>query len=224
METEQPEPTTSDPFRLRVAILIAVVSILGAVVTARASVLSVTASDDDQLSLQELVQQQQILADIEAQIAQDLRLLGAYQEHILTWRILEEQAKKVRNPSLRARLESEARTEHSLARTMRASFNFTPDLGDEDGRVEYDVPFVRRYLHETSVELKDLRPDDTFQEGQELHVQIVRLIGVAALLIASLFFLTLAQFRRRNVRGIFAGSGIGVLLIAIALFVVVEAA
>ena len=222
--TREPEEERSDPFRTRIAVVIALVSIAGAFVAARASILSVRASDLDQISLQQLVQQQQLLADIEGQVAQDLRLFARYQERVLAWRLLERDARSVRreHPSLADRLEADARTELAIARSMRPFFNFQPDLGDDQGRVKYDPVFARRYLVDTNVELRELRPDDTFRLAQDLHVQIVRLVGVAALLIAALFFLTLAQLVRRNVRHTFAGAGGVVLVVGLALFALVE--
>jgi hypothetical protein len=215
--------TAGDPFRIRVAFLIAVVSMAGAFVTARASLLSVRASDLDQLSLQQLVQQQQLLADIEGEVAQDRRLFGRYQEHVLAWRLLEKDAAEARG-QLAEDLEAQARERLALARSMRPFFSFRPDLGDDDGRVEYDPAFTRRHLVDTTVELGDLRPEDTFATAQGLHVQIVRLIGVAALLIAALVFLTLAQLIRPAVRRTFAASGVVVFVVGVILFAVVEVA
>ena len=64
-------------------------------------------------------------------------------------------------------------------------------------------------------------PNRSFLRGKGLA--FVLMVGsLVTLFVASLLFLTLAQFTRRRVRGLFAAAGASVALVAAALWVVVE--
>ncbi|HEX9824627.1 MAG TPA: hypothetical protein VGB51_09600 [Actinomycetota bacterium] len=214
----------SGSFRTIVAVLIAVVSALGATAAWRASVISIRASDLTEDGLLELVQKEQIRAQLDSQIDQDLRLLAQYQRHVNAWRLLREDAKEVRGdePQLAETLEAQARTEIGQARALAPFFRTSsPGLGEADGTFEFDRDFVRRQLLEFQPEFTDLRPDATFRESRETFEITVNLVLVVALFIASLFFLTLAQFTSERIRGLFAGAGVLVAAAAVALFLVV---
>lgn len=214
-----------DRFRTIIAALIAITSILGAVVAWRASVSSTAAGDLDEQATQELVLQEQELASLEGLVANDLRLFGQYQEHILSWRILLKQADTARkdNVALADQLKAEGLGELSLARSLRAFFQgATPTFGDADGKVVYDRDFVLANLKENDQELKVLRPDVTFENAESEHDRTVKLVAVFTLVIVALFFLTIAQFARENVRTIFAIAGVAIAIGGLAGFVIVE--
>jgi hypothetical protein len=230
METpppSDPEPPHghSDSFRIRVAVLIAVVSIAGALVAWRASLASIHAAALDQDAEQQLVQQEQRRAALEGQVANDLQLYGRYQEHIKAWRLLSAQADRIRshNPDLAITLGAQAQNELGLARTLRPFFQAgLPDFGDDNGTVVYDPQFVLRNLFTGDRELAVLDPDEVFEEADDAHGKTVDLVAIVALLIAAIFLLTLAQFVRSNNRRLLAGAGAVVALAGIVLFVLVE--
>src|SRR5436190_18421116 len=87
-------PAPTDRFRSWVGVMIAVVSILGAVVVWRASVESSNASDLTQQGTQQLILQQQKQSAIEAGVARDFSLFSDFQEHVINWRNLSRQAKE----------------------------------------------------------------------------------------------------------------------------------
>lgn len=220
------EPSGDAPsgsFRTIVAVLIAVVSALGATAAWRASVVSIRASDLSEDGLLELVQREQIRAQLESQIDEDLRLLAQYQQHVSAWRLLRADAKDVRksDPELAETLEAQARTEIGLARSLAPFFRTTyPGLGEPDGTFEFDRDFVLRQLLEFEPAYTDLRPAASFRDSRETYATTVNLVLVVALFIASLFFLTLAQFTAEKIRGLFAGAGVLVALAAAGLFVI----
>lgn len=210
-------------FRTIVAVLIAVVSALGATAAWRASVISIRAGDLTEDGLLELVQREQIRAQLESQIDEDLRLLAQYQRHVNAWRLLRADARAERrsDPQLAETLEAQARTEIGLARALAPFFRTTyPGLGEEDGAFEVDREFLLRQLLEFQGAYTDLRPEATFRESRETFSTTVNLVLVVALFIASLFFLTLSQFTGERIRGLFAGAGIIVAFTAIGLFFV----
>lgn len=210
-------------FRTVVAVLIAVVSTLGAVAAWRASVVSIRASDLVEDGLLELVQREQLRAQMEGKIDEDLRLLAEYQEHLSAWRLLQRDARKVRreDPELARHLEAQAEAEFALVRALRPLFQAgAPDLGTPDGTIEYDRDFVFSQLVELEPRFTELRPEETFADAVETHDTNVNLVLVVALFIAALFFLTLAQFTPVRTRGIFAVSGVAVATSALVLFFV----
>jgi hypothetical protein len=208
-------------------VLIAVVSILGAVVVWRASVASSNASDSTQQATQQLILQQQRRGSIESGVAQDFRLFLDFQEHVMNWRRLLSQADEAApmDATLAAALRAQARRELSEARRIRPLIqNFDrPSFGDENGVVDFDPARQAHALAEADLELTGLRPDLAFADAKEAHDRALRLIGVGVLFAAALLFLTFAQVARRGARGIFALAGVIVLLAASVLFALVGA-
>lgn len=211
-------------FRTVIAICIAVVSVLGAVAAWRAAVVSIRASDLNEDGMLALVQKEQVRAQLEALVDEDLRLFAEYQEHIKHWKLLQRDARKVRgrNPELAEALNAEAQGELATARAMIPFFRGgNPGLGGGTGDVAYDREFVLDNLKVFDPVFRELHPEDSFALARQEHARTVQLVLVLALFVAGLFFLTLAQFAREAIRGIFAGAGIVTALVALGLLVVV---
>ncbi len=212
-------------FKTVVAVLIAVTSILGAVVAWRASVSSNAAGDLDEQGTQELVLEEQERASIEGLVANDQRLFARYQEHILAWRLLQKQAEAQRgkDQELADALAAEAQGELALARSLRGFFQGgTPDFGDDEGVVAYDRDFVLANLEANNQYLPVLDPQATFRRADEEHDRTVRLVGVFTLVVVALFFLTIAQFAGAAIRGLFAVAGVAVGVAGLIAFALVE--
>lgn len=221
---ESDRPARGWGFRTIVAVLIAIVSALGAVAAWRASVLSIQASDLVEDGLLELVQREQLRAQIESKMSEDLRLLAEYQEHLSAWRLLEEDAERVRgrDPQLAETLEAQAQGELALVRALRPFFrSFAPGLGPPRHAIRYDREFIFNQQVEFTPRYTQLRPEATFADARRAHDRNVRLVLVVALFIAGLFFLTLAQFTSVRIRGIFASAGVTAAAGALVLFLVV---
>lgn len=210
------------------ALLIGFASILSAVVAWRASLAAIESSRLQSLAVQEQAREQQLERQIEGWVAQDERFLVPFQEHALAARELQSQADEMRadDPALADALDLEAHSRLALARSVREFIRGTwVELG-EDGTVDYDSAAVLRNMREGDTELRELRPEQTIALAQEADLRTMSLIGVAAVLVAALFFLTVAQVvhGRARVRLVFAGLGGTLVLVGAFAFVAIEVA
>ncbi len=217
------KPPKTERFRAVVGVLIAVVSILGAVVVWRASVESSNASDLTQQGTQQLILQQQTRGSIEAGVARDFRLYAQFQEHVMNWREMLAQADQATDTALAADLRSQARSELSQARHIRPLMqNFDrPSFGDDDGVVPFDPAQQVQALADGNLELTGLHPEVTFAAASDAHDRALHLVGIAVLFAAALLFLTFAQVARKGARGVFAVAGVVVMVAATVLFALV---
>jgi hypothetical protein len=191
-----------------ISLLITVVSILGAIAAWRASVVSGNAGGLDQQATQERVRKQQIEGEIHAQVDQDLRLFPRYLSHLSTWGVLKEKAEKTRDSKLADDLRGDAQEELALARTIYQALSVKPQFG----QTNYDEKFSLNYLRQYNLDLVGLAPEETAALAEDERERGVRLVGIAALFIASLFFLTLAQVGRRTIRQVFGLAGLLIML------------
>ena len=212
-----------DRFRTFVAITIVASSILGALVGWRASVVAGSAVGLDQRATQQLLQLQRLQGAAQGKVDEDLRLLGLFQEHVLNWRLLQKDSAAATDPVVADELAVQALSELNHARSMLRYFQAAlPDFSDPAGVVSYDREFALE--NASDQEIRELRPGALFVEGRAEHGRAVQMLAIVILLIVSLFFLTLAQFARRSIRGVFAGAGFGVVLLGAVLWILVEAA
>ncbi len=224
-QAEQAQTETEaarDRFRSRVGLVIAAISIFGAVVAWRASIVSSNASDLDQRATQELAHQEQLLATHRGQVSEDLRLLAIYQEHGKLRQTMLEQAKRLekRNPELANALEIRAQGEGAITRMLRGFFlGYYAGL-NKKGNAEYNRNTALEFLVERDPELASLRPRQLADEAGAAQREGENLTGIAAILVTALFFLTIAQVARPQIRRIFAGTGIVVAALGFILFVV----
>jgi len=209
------------------AILIGYASVFSAVVAWRASLASIDASRYESLAVQQQARVQQIERDLGGLIAQDLRFVNVFQEHALAARELRSQAEELRasDPDEADILDLQAQARLDLARGVEPFFLGAGGarLG-ADGTVTYDVAYVRTNLEASNVELRELRTQRTAELGARADARSVSLIGVAALVIAALFFLTIAQVNRSGgrIRHIFFAGGAVLVLVGTFSFVLVE--
>ncbi len=188
-------------FAVLLALLIGFASVLSAVIAWRASLASIDASRYESLVVQYQARQEQIERELEAIVQQDQRFLTEYQEHALAARELQAQADAVRESDapIADILDLEAQARLALARAMRPYFLGASGVAlDAEGQVPYDEAFVLRNLRTGNVEWRELestipRTNLLAQRGDE---KALALIGVAALIVASLLFLTVAQVSR----------------------------
>ena len=209
------------------AILIGYASVFSAVVAWRASLASIEASRHESLAVQQMARVQQIERDLGGLIAQDLRFVNVFQEHALAARELRAQAEDLRasDPAEADILDLQAQAQLDLARVLQPFFLGAtgPQLG-EDGTVTYDVAYVLTNLEAGNVELRELRTQRTGELAARADARAVSLIGVAALVVAALFFLTIAQVSRSRgrVRQTFFAGGAVLVLVGTFSFVLVE--
>ena len=177
--------------RLSAAFGIVILSILAATMAWRASVESERSANTDELARQDIVQRQQLLASQSQAVNQDLRVFGRFEERSLLARELDRDAKAGGGPDL-AR---EAQEQRAQADSLRQFFRASQPTDNDDGTVAYDPEFARKILA-SDPELEVLRPEALREEARVANIKSVRLTGLAALFVAGLFFLTLAEVTR----------------------------
>ena len=208
-------------FETGVAVAMVIAAILGATIAWRASVLSDDAQGMFDLAAQQRAQREQELATIDLQVDHDVRLTRQYGDHLHAQTIFSARSARATDPRLADLLDRRARAEQLLARTLSSHFLAQFPTVDEKGRATYDRERAKRALLAGSP-VADILPDETFAAGQAVRSIVVRLIGIAFLSVAALFFLTLAQlFAGRGFRILFGASGLAVLVLAGTLFVAV---
>ena len=214
-------------FSVALAVLIGFASVFSAVVAWRASLASIDASRYDSLAVQQTARRGQIERELEGLIAQDLRFVNVYQEHALAARELTAQAESLRDsdPDSADILDLEAQARLDLARAVKPFFLGASGVSlNDDGIVEYDTAYVLRNLADGNVELRELRTQRTGELAQRADARSVSLVGVAAFVVAALFFLTIAQVSRvrRGIRQVFFAAGAVLVAVGTVGFVLVE--
>jgi hypothetical protein len=213
----------SGRYRLVVAILIVIASLAGAGVAWSASVESTTASDLDQLAQQQFLEVQQILTSGRADVAEELRKVGTFQQQISSQRFFAEKAQELANkyPALAAQLASEAQGQASLARNSAALFFAAFPQISQDGTVTYDQEQALNNLLGRYVIYQQLHPAEIQQEAAAAHLKASRIVAVGIILVAALLFLTLAQVARSRSRHAFLVVGTVVLIAGLVFWAVV---
>ncbi len=205
------------------AVLIVAASVFGSVAAWQASSFSAKASDLDGLATQQLAQRQQIQGYYQGLVSQDVRLFGRFKQHTEQANLLNDEASRTADPQLAAGLHAQAKGELALARTLQGFFSFRPTV-DGQGNASYDRTSALVSLESLDPQLPGLRPDETLKRADAVHQTTIHLVGITALFIAALFFLTLAQLAKRATRDVFLVAGIAVIAVGAVLFVLVRAA
>jgi hypothetical protein len=212
------------------ALLIGFASVFSAVVAWRASLASIDASRYESLAVQQQARREQIERELESTVQQDLRFVTQFQEHALAARQLQEQADALRasDPDAADILDIEAQSRLALARSMKPFFLGATGvaLDENTDTVPYDADFVLTNLRESNVEWRELAnaTPRSIALGQRADEKSLGLIGVGALIVAALFFLTVAQVSvtRPRVRQIFFVAGAVLVAFGSLAFVIVE--
>ena len=209
------------------AVLIGFASVFSAVIAWRASLASIDASRNQSLAVQQQARREQIERELEGTVEQDQRFVADFQEHALAARELQTQADAIRATDSTAAdtLDVQAQSEAALARAIKPFFLGASGIAlDETGAVPYDTAFVLRNLQDADLELRELRTSNVAALANQANAKSIDLVGVAAVVVAALFFLTVAQVNRRRIRirqGFFAAGGLLVAIGAV-LFLLVE--
>ena len=201
-----------------VALGIVAVSVLSALVTWQASEWSARGDRYERLAAQDLAFRHQIRSGIGAQIDEDLRLLGRYEEHYATALRLERDSGTVTDPDLERRLIMRAQHERSLANSVGRNFAYPYDY-DAAGLPRYDVGAARRFFEDAEPDLDTLREGRNAELASEASTKASSLVGVALVFACSLFFLTIAQLTRAPTSRHFSLAGSIAGGVAVVLFI-----
>lgn len=212
------------------ALLIGFASVFSAVIAWRASTASIDASRYESLAVQQQARREQIERELEGIVHQDLRFATEFQERSLAAQQLQAQADALRetDPDAADILDVEAQSQLALARAMRPFFLGLSGitLDETTNTVYYPVDFVLGHLRQGNVEWRELElaaPRSTAL-AQRADDKSLGLIGVGALIVAALFFLTVAQVtsKRERVRQVFFVAGALLVVVGSFAFAVVE--
>ncbi len=218
----QPAAATDRDDRLQtwIARAIVVVSILGAIVGWRASVWSGNAGGYDSQTAQDRILAEQAHAQSRSFAAEDLRLLGptqaAYSSAVLLDRQADAAARRGRT-GLADDLRVQARRARVEGATLQRFVTAAPFEVAPDGSLDYDVDAAIANGDAGQRDLVGLRPGETERLAEAARDKTSHLVLAAAVLVLSLFFLTLSQLGGPR-RGVFAGGGLGVALMGAILF------
>jgi hypothetical protein len=220
----------------RLAVLIAGVSICGALVVLRASVWFDRAAELDRQTMQQLQLQQSIRTQHESLVLQDLQLFTLYREQIIAAAGLTTQADEIDYyaRSRAIKLRDEAFEHLALARSLRLLFRTVrPDLGInlkeprfhagcEPGPLSGCVDQVLDGRLASDIRLIGLRPEQSRARSSALHRTSVALVGVAALLALSVLMVSVARLLSLQRMRLLAGCGLAVLSIGVVLYGIAE--
>jgi hypothetical protein len=209
------------------AVLIGFASVFSALIAWRASLASIDASRYESLAVQQQARGNQIDRELESRVAQDLRFVNVYQEHALAARELRAQADELREtgPATADILDLQAQSRLDLARAVIPFFQGAHGISlDADGTVAYDTAYVLTNLRASNTELRELATQNTSSLAERADARALGLVGVAALVVAALFFLTIAQVSgaRTRLRQVFFVAGGVLVLVGVLGFLIVE--
>ena len=224
--TQPPGEKAWTNFHTIVALVIAVASTLGAVVAYRASLAEIDGVELDRRIIQERMQVETELQQKKQMVYEDVALSARFQQHLLAWHLLEEDAAAAYKEHRRdAAVDSalRAQAELALARSMTPYFRAAnPTLGDDRWVIRYNADAeIDRQLADDNALIR-LHPEVTEARTEAAHLRARNLVGVEALFIASLFFLTLAEFSPPQIQVPSAIVGGAVIVAALAAWVIVE--
>jgi hypothetical protein len=220
-----------------IPLAIVVVSVCAAIVGWRASLSEEYGTHKEELSRQDLVQQQQQLIQDNSAVNSDIRLFGQFAEYSLLAEQLPKDAGQVGGP-VGDQLRAEGQADLGLARAagnqiVHVNYSFDPSNPTaNDQVVRHDGTYKPGHPYDASAGLDDAENGDTALHGLEpdqLHAaalseqtQGVRFTGIAALFVAVLVLLTFGAIIRGPLKLWFAGSAGGLAVAALVLFLIVQ--
>jgi hypothetical protein len=216
---EQEEP--GDRFKTMVAILIAIVSLAGAVVAYRITLASGAAADADVAGIVSSVNMHQARVASQADLLRDL---GAYLQvrihDLLSSDLIAERDQYPDGDPIRDRLWDEGWTETYVAESYLDKIYVRPEYLRADGSYDEQAALDLNIAH-WALE-SDLNRESHFAEADRLRSKVQRLMGVALVLAVVLVFYTLAEVISRKAKYLFVALGTGVFLVAVVGAVAIE--
>lgn len=199
--------------RPSIALGIVLVATLGALMSYRAAIAEQESARSEHLAAQQEIQRESALSTDNQLVDQDLRVFGRLQEHLLLARELRRQAANTGGAQGRS-LDVQAQQEVALARAEQtflqgAGLNATGDLPT------YGARLARQQAIASDQDLERLVPRELAADAKKIHLRSVRMIGLAAMFIVALFFLTLAEANVGGLRRGFVVVGLVVGAVAV---------
>lgn len=207
-----------DRLEVPIAIAIALITVIGAIVAWRASMVEGNASESSHRGLIETIKG-------EAAAATDLRYL--YQEadytlqHIVAQAhigALQSQAEAMRAQGSEddaAAMEMQAVWEGETAKALEGLSPMTTTQAYQKADGTLDLDQRLREIRSENQDLVSLDPSTAFREADGAYLESQLLVGSIIGLTASVFLLSMAEVIQRRLRYLFIAMGVGVLALAI---------
>jgi hypothetical protein len=213
------EPT--DRFQVFVAFLIAIVSIVGAVLAFRITVAAGNAADEDVSGIVSSVNLHQARVASEADLYRDLRVYLQVRIHDqVSQALIAERDLYPNEAPIRDELWDEGWTETHVAESYLDQLDLSPEVLHSDGsynaQAYLDIQGAHRALE------ADFNREGHFAEAERLRTKVQLLMGVAFILGLALFFYTLAEVITHGSKYIFVVLGSGVFAVALVAILVIE--
>jgi hypothetical protein len=214
------EAHSSNRFEAFLAICIAVATVVGAILAARAAVYNDSANDADQAGLSSAIDLALTQSSVEAQRAQNLSAFLQFARHRRLAELISDQMDQIDSTSeLWAQLDRESSAEWNKA--INSRYFFTADFYDKFSNTFDQQAFVDRQLAETA-SLKDLNPDPEFSQADGDRITAAQLVGLIAMLAVALLCFAVANILDNRLRYVLAGIGVLIIVGSIAAAVAIE--
>ena len=214
------EANPSNRFEAFLAICIAVATVVGAILAARAAVYNDSANDADQAGLSSAIDLALTQSSVEAQRTQNLSAFLEFAQHRRLAELISQQMDQIDSTSeLWAQLDRESSAEWNQA--VNSRYFFDANFYDKFSNTFDQQAFVDRQLAEAA-SLKDLNPDPEFSRADGDRTTAAQLIGLIALLAVALLCFAVANILESRLRYLVAGIGVLIIIGSIAAAVAIE--
>jgi hypothetical protein len=214
------EANPSNRFEAFLAICIALATVLGAILAARAAVYNDAANDADQAGLSSAIDLALTQASIEAQRAQNLSAFLQFEQHRRLAELISNQMDQLDVSSAAwAQLDRESSAEWNQA--VNSRYFFDASFYDKFTNTFDQQAFVDSQLAEAA-SLKDLNPDPKFGQADDKRATASQLLGLIAVLAVALLCFAVANILESRLRYWLAGLGVLIIAGSIAVAVAIE--
>ena len=214
------EANPSHRFEVFLAICIALATVLGAILAARAAVYNDAANDADQTGLSSAIDLALTQASVEAQRAQHLSAFLQFEQHRRLAELISNQMDQIDSSSAAwAQLDRESSAEWNKAINSRYFFNAS--FYDKFSNTFDQQAFVDSQLAEAA-SLKDLNPDPEFSQADDNRATAAQLLGLIAMLAVALLCFAVANILGNRLRYLAAGLGVLIIVGSIATAMAIE--
>ncbi len=214
------EANSSNRFEAFLAICIAVATVLGAILAARAAVYNDAANDADQEGLSSAIDLALTQASVEAQRTQNLSAFLQFEQHRRLAELISNQMDQLDpNSEAWAQLDRESSAEWNQAINSRYFFNAS--FYDKFSNTFDQQAFADSQLAEAA-SLKDLNPDPKFSQADDNRTTASQLLELIAVLAMALLCFAVANILTSRLRYLVAGLGLLIIVGSIAVAAAIE--
>ena len=214
------ESTSSGRFQTFIAVCIALATVTGAVLAARASVLNDNANQADQSGMASTIDLALARSSDEAQRAQNLTAFLSFAQHQRTARLMLKEMDALKPDSAEwQQLDTQASAEWNKA--VNSRYFFDTSYYDKFTETFDQQAFMDGKLIEAA-SFQDLNPDPYFNSADAGRAKAVKVVAVIALLSTALLSFAVADVFRSRFRYVLAAFGSVILIGSMALTALIE--